>query len=1050
VQLGQAGAMRQGQQPAPVRAPQSARGGSAPTQQVRAPQSARGSSTTPLPVKPPGALQQTSPQVKAPGASSPSTGQQQPPRGKPAVAPKPAGGALRQPAPEQYVDIEAADAYSEPATLPMQDMPPQNEAYAQHDVMQQPLIPKDYPSSDGMVAYVSSGPPSAMVTNVSGYAPGPVAVYAPPVVQAPLPELMPPALPAPVAPREGMSASSMFTVALLSGACGFVGGRLANVDWFSSNGAGSLANNASDKVGVLMGPLGGYLTAELDAEGCPAGLLIPAISRTPLNAIIYLLLLFWSFLGVALGADVFMLAIEFITSAERIIRAPVDGGMRSFSVLVWNPTIANLTLMALGSSAPEILLSVIEIISNRFYAGDLGPSTIVGSAAFNLMIISAVCVVSIPDGESRRIKELPVFYITASFSVFAYLWIIYILVISTPNIVDVWEGILTFLYFLLLVGLAYLADIKAGCFAVKKSGGEGGKIVAINREGKPVTADDASRAYKMVKDAKADEEVDEQAYAEAMRDLLSGPKSKAFHKLSSAATDTVSADPGMVARADSAKKASTSGIATVTLETDRTFVPSGDKFVELLVHRTGTLDVACAVQWQAVDTTSGADAPPFKVGKVKFEKYQERRFVRLQRAEMPTEATGVALVLTTTSANAQLGQVSRCDADMGGKSLRRGPGKIGFESDALAAAESDKAVIIVVLRNGANSDEASVDIKTTDGTATAGQDYTPVDTTLTFARGEMRKEVSIEIMDDGKYERDEYFTVSLSNATNGATLAGAVGEDESAKAICEVTIISDEEERGTVDNLLAVLNFDMDHARMGGSDWCEQFASAVEFPSEGSCLLNMFTYLLSLPFNVVFALPPPPHVMGGWACFVCALALIGALTALIGDLANHVGCCLGISASTTAITLVALGTSLPDTFASMSAAKSEPYADASIGNITGSNSVNVFLGLGMPWMIAAFVWASAGEDSQLAWRARYSSEPWYHPSMPVGFAVPAGSLGTSVTIFSSCAVLTLGTLMLRRYREGHELGGVKVAKYTTAIFFVLLWFAYVYLSIVLG
>ena len=28
---------------------------------------------------------------------------------------------------------------------------------------------------------------------------------------------------------------------------------------------------------------------------------------------------------------------------------------------VWNPTIANLSLMALGSSAPEILLSVIEV-----------------------------------------------------------------------------------------------------------------------------------------------------------------------------------------------------------------------------------------------------------------------------------------------------------------------------------------------------------------------------------------------------------------------------------------------------------------------------------------------------------------------------------------------------------------------------------------------------------------------------------------------------------------------------------------------------------------
>ena len=30
----------------------------------------------------------------------------------------------------------------------------------------------------------------------------------------------------------------------------------------------------------------------------------------------------------------------------------------------------------------------------------------------------------------------------------------------------------------------------------------------------------------------------------------------------------------------------------------------------------------------------------------------------------------------------------------------------------------------------------------------------------------------------------------------------------------------------------------------------------------------------------------------------------------------------------------------------------EDTADAAIGNITGSNSVNVFLGLGIPWVIA--------------------------------------------------------------------------------------------------
>lgn len=32
------------------------------------------------------------------------------------------------------------------------------------------------------------------------------------------------------------------------------------------------------------------------------------------------------------------------------------------TVRIWNETVSNLTLMALGSSAPEILLSVIEVL----------------------------------------------------------------------------------------------------------------------------------------------------------------------------------------------------------------------------------------------------------------------------------------------------------------------------------------------------------------------------------------------------------------------------------------------------------------------------------------------------------------------------------------------------------------------------------------------------------------------------------------------------------------------------------------------------------------
>ena len=202
-------------------------------------------------------------------------------------------------------------------------------------------------------------------------------------------------------------------------------------------------------------------------DKCHTGLLLPLFLEVTwpkeARAVLYFIGLCFSFLGVSIVADVFMCAIEKITSKTKQIHvAGQDGdkdvGPEVIEVPVWNGTVANLTLMALGSSAPEILLSVIEIVGNNFKAGELGPGTIVGSAAFNLLCISAVCVVGVPKGETRRIDIIVVFGITAFFSVFAYIWLLIILKVSSPNIVSIWEAVLTFLMFPILVVVAYSGD----------------------------------------------------------------------------------------------------------------------------------------------------------------------------------------------------------------------------------------------------------------------------------------------------------------------------------------------------------------------------------------------------------------------------------------------------------------------------------------------------------------------------------------------------------------------------------------------------------------
>lgn len=95
----------------------------------------------------------------------------------------------------------------------------------------------------------------------------------------------------------------------------------------------------------------------------------------------YVAMLVYLFMGIAIVSDVFMSAIEAITSSKKriVLKSTNLSGetiTREATVKRWNGTVANLTLMALGSSAPEILLSVIELIGNDYESGELGPSTI--------------------------------------------------------------------------------------------------------------------------------------------------------------------------------------------------------------------------------------------------------------------------------------------------------------------------------------------------------------------------------------------------------------------------------------------------------------------------------------------------------------------------------------------------------------------------------------------------------------------------------------------------------------------------------------------------
>ena len=129
---------------------------------------------------------------------------------------------------------------------------------------------------------------------------------------------------------------------------------------------------------------------------------------------------------------------------------------------------------------------MIDTVKKEFRYGALGPAVIVGSAAFNLLMIIAVCIVMVPSSEVRVTKDLPTFYTTAFFSMIAYIWMAVILLYVSPRVVEMWEAIVPLVMLFPLVGASYMVDkgYANGCFramallrqplpeAVEEDGGE--------------------------------------------------------------------------------------------------------------------------------------------------------------------------------------------------------------------------------------------------------------------------------------------------------------------------------------------------------------------------------------------------------------------------------------------------------------------------------------------------------------------------------------------------------------------------------------------------
>ncbi|XP_066905580.1 sodium/calcium exchanger 1 isoform X1 [Halyomorpha halys] len=815
---------------------------------------------------------------------------------------------------------------------------------------------------------------------------------------------------------------------------------------------------------------------------CRAGLILPILDERSWNVtfrtIIYTFGLLYFFLGVAILTDIFMASIEAITSKTRKIYVSkaksknlngnynmvtsVVAGLQEdepevIEVRIWNDTVANLTLMALGTSAPEILLSIIETVGHNFEAGPLGPGTIVGSAAYNLLVITSVCMLALSGNDTRRIHRLKVFVVTGLFSFFAYIWLFLILQVISVDVVELWESVVTFLLFPILTIFAYAAD-KGWCGLGVISKSKSKQQLELG----PLRGDETEKELaerNFFKDGKLDKDslvkfvrevkkypglTDEDAAVLAAAKLInSQPHSAMWYRIG--AVRTISAgrriQPVLDARLQQVynvikteKKTEVPEIrpapdmqknAVIEFNSATIAVKENIGKFAVTIWRHGNTENQVKVRVMTIDGTARKDEDYIAINEiVTFEKNQREQQLIVEIVNdnkwEPNEEFFLRLsLLRDENQNVELGRISIMEVTIIDD---ENPGIVLFEKRGTVVKESAGKVSVGVTRVKGSDGDISVKWKTIDKSAISGKDYEGGTGELNFKHGETFRSIEIPITNDLNPEKDEHFEIELFDATGGARV-GRINR-------IAVTITNDDDFYNMMDRLMAKTNVNIDAIRVHSETWTMQIREAMLVKggdiANAACsdyILHFFSFF----WKVLFSFIPPPTIFGGWLCFFISLVGIGFMTAIIADLATIFGCLVGLEDTMTALTFVALGTSLPDTLGARTVTRMERHADGALIHITGSTAVNVLMGVGLPWFVAAL----------------------YHQVKGTSFIVPSTGLGFSVLLYSICAIIATILLLARRNLAVFgkaEIGGPPAGKYSTVAILIVLWVLYLVFS----
>ncbi|XP_015624234.1 magnesium/proton exchanger 2 [Oryza sativa Japonica Group] len=506
------------------------------------------------------------------------------------------------------------------------------------------------------------------------------------------------------------------------------------------------------------------------APSCDTYLLFNGETLLPngVRAFIYTVVLAYCFIGLSAISGRFFKSMESIMRHSREV-VTIDPHTNATIVKhekVWNYTIADVALLAFGTSFPQISLATIDAIRNlgQLTAGGLGPGTLVGSAAFDLFPIHAVCVVMPRAGSKKKISDLGVWLVELFWSFWAYIWLYIILEVWTPRVITLWEALLTVLQYGLLLLHAY--------------------------------AQDKRWPYVSIPLARGDRPED--------------------------------------------------------------WVPTEDASVDYDDNYDGIGDILPGQNEDIVDIFSARS-------------YSNEGYHHVSEKDVEESPTGLTL--------------------------------------------------------------------------------------------------------KNKWEDTHWFSIWWQQFVDAATLESSVSRKMDSTCLSVI-----------------------------GISW----------------------NLIIAPWKMLFAFIPPYEIAHGWIAFICSLIFISGIAYGVTKITDQISCVTGVSPYVIAFTALAAGTSWPDLVASKIAAERQITADSAIANITCSNSVNIYVGIGVPWLVDTM------------YNYFVYKKPLYIDN--------AAGLSFSLLVFFATSFGCITVLVLRRVILGAELGGPRMWAWATSVYFMILWVVFVVLS----